>query len=304
MNKKILAVAAAAGAFAGMADTGLYMVVDIAGGKPENAFRCNVEYLSAAPEKGWTDEYKTNKIVLRRIEPGEFTMGSPEAEETRYSNETPRKVKLTKPFYIGIFEITRRQYELVAGKPARPQPAGGDTHPAELVSWEDAAAFCAKLRVGTGLAGFSLPTEAQWEYSCRARERGMPIYGGGAGAKGQLEGTAEDAKLNGIAKTFCNMGLAWKIEDAALSAAGSYAPNGWGLYDMHGNVWEWCRDWYGPYSAAGDIDPDGAVDGEFRVIRGGSAFSWACRSRSAWRGKGYPELRVRGGGFRLVCEAQ
>ena len=260
----------------------LYMVVDLSGGTSAESYP--VSYLADVPQGGWTDEYKTTKLVLRKIEPGTFTMGSPSGELGRQTSEDLHQVTLTKAFYIGVFETTQKQYELITG--SNPSQYKVDDYPVENVKYNDlrgsgpnwptnghgveANSFFGKLRVNTGrLYTFDLPTEAQWEYACRAEtttslNSGKNISNVTACSEmaevGQYSGN-RDGKPEGI--------------------VGRYLPNSWGLYDMHGNVWEWCLDWReGNLGTDSVTDPIGPTSGTYRVLRGGgwSVDAWQCRS--------------------------
>ena len=269
-----------------------YCIVDLSAGA--NAASYPVTYTSEQPAGGFnTDEYKTTKLVLRLIEPGSFKMGG------EYD------VTLTKPYYMGIFEMTQKQYELVMGD--NPSSHKGDNRPVESVSYNairgaiagdgcpvssvvDGDAFLGKLRAKTGVVSFDLPTEAQWEYACRAGTTSTYNNGGNNEA---------DLKLLGRYSGNQSDGRGGYSQHATV---GSYAPNDWGLYDMHGNVWEWCLDWYG--SLQGGNDPKGASSGSYRIIRGGGWFSDAGTCASSNRNGSYPSLddyAVRG--FRLSCSA-
>ncbi|MEI7901657.1 MAG: formylglycine-generating enzyme family protein, partial [bacterium] len=277
----------------------LYLVVDLAGG--EKAKSWPVSYLAGEPKGGWSDEYKTDKLLLRRIEPGTFDMGSPEDEPGRDSGETQHKVTLTKPFYIGVFEVTQRQWELVMGSTPSAFKANSDMCPVEQVSYLDirenpdnsddpavdwpvnstvnTKSFMGKLRARTGKA-FDLPTEAQWEYACRAGTTGA--YAGKGGLDNQ----------------------AWYQDNASgkTHPVGQKGANAWGLYDMHGNVWEWCLDWLGTYPGTVS-DPKGASPGSFRVDRGGSWDYYAGYCRTANRDGSNPDRRRSHVGFRAVVPA-
>ena len=264
----------------------LYMVVDLSGGP--NAASYPVSYLSGAPEGGWADEYKTTKLVLRLIEPGSFKMGG------------AYDVTLTKPYYMGVFEVTQKQYELIMGN--NPSQFKGDTRPVDQVSWNmirgnsnsyvwpniktvDSNSFVGLLRSKTGLS-LDLPTEAQWEYACRAGTTSDYNNGGG---------TEEDLKKLGRYRGNRNDGRGGYSEHTTV---GFYAPNAWGLYDMHGNVWEWCLDWQGHLSNG--IDPLGSVSGSQRVIRGGC---WNCGARDCTSSRQFscsPALGYPDDGIRLV----
>ena len=306
--------AAAASAPSGNASSdALYLVVDLASGPKARKYR--VAYLKNAPPKGWTKEHKTKKLVLRRIEPGSFIMGEDQKKESH-------RVTLTKPFYIGVFETTQKQWELVMG--ANPSDAKGETRPVEQVSWNmirgDSSvhdwpakktvavdSFVGRLRARTGLE-FDLPTEAQWEYACRA----------GTTSKYNNGGDTED-DLRKVGRYRANQTeRGFKESDADLAkhrpdraggfgarhtAVGSYLPNAWGLYDLHGNVWEWCRDWRGDPPTYG-TDPVGAASGSARVLRGGSWGANADRCASSFRCDNRPpSYEGNGRGFRLSCSA-
>ena len=275
----------------------LYCVVDLSAGA--NASSYPVTYMDAPPSGGFnTDAYKTTKLVLRRIEMGMFTMGSPTSESGRFSDETQHKVTLSKPYYIGLFEVTQKQYALVMG--SNPSEISGDKRPVEQVSWNtirgnsgtynwpgssavDANSFIGRIQKRTGLA-FDLPTEAQWEYACRAGTTTAYSYGESA-----------------------NGDYMWYSANSSRQAhdVGTKKANAWGLYDMHGNVWEWCLDWYSSnLGTAAVTDPKGASSGSNRVARGGSwyFFGWnenEAYCRSANRGDGDPATTDASVGFRL-----
>jgi formylglycine-generating enzyme required for sulfatase activity len=275
-----------------------YMVINLSGGT--NASRYPVTYLNGPPPGGWTDEYKTTKLVLRQIPAGTFTMGSPAGELGRVSSETQHQVTLTKGYYIGVFEVTQRQWELVMGN--RPSYFTNVFHyasrPVEQVSYEDirgssagagwpgtnavdAASFMGKLRAKTGLATFDLPTEAQAEYACRAGTTNALNSGK------NLTGTDSCPNVAEVGRYWFNgpdsYGYDQSVNTAGGSAkVGSYLPNAWGLYDMHGNVWEWCLDWAGTYPGTVN-DPKGAPSGSSRLLRGGGWGYYANECRSAFR---------------------
>ena len=252
----------------------LYCVVDLSAGA--NASSYPVTYLHEPPSGGFnTDAYKTTKLVLRKIPAGAFTMGSPSGESGRDSDESQHKVTLTKPFYIGLFEVTQKQWQLVTG--SNPSSFSGDKRPVERVSWNtirgntnwpassavSASSYMGRLRARTGLE-FDLPTEAQWEYACRAGT--TTAYSYGASANGDYM---------------------WYDSNSSRQThdVGTKKPNPWGLYDMHGNVWEWCLDWYtSNLGTAAVTDPKGASSGSGRVLRGGGWSSSAAYCRSAYRG--------------------
>ncbi len=228
-----------------------------------------------------------NRVTLKlvRIPAGKFTMGSPEAEKDRLSNEGPQhEVAISKAFYMGVYAVTQEQYEQIMGE--NPSYFKGAKNPVETVSWDDAVEFCKKLSKKTGKT-VTLPSEAQWEYACRAGSKTRFSYGDN-----------DD-----------NMGdYAWysKNSDNTTHPVGQKKPNQWGLYDMHGNVWQWCSDWYADdYSNANEKDPTGPASGESRVQRGSSWHytPWGCRSafRSRIIPGGRDDLDI--GGFRVVVAA-
>jgi len=214
-------------------------------------------------------------------------MGSPATEEGRSNDEGPqREVTLRKPLYIGICEVTQAQYEAVTGK--NPSSFKGNTLPVEQVSWEDAVAFCKALSRKTGKA-VRLPTEAEWEYACRAGTT-TPFHTGATIS-------TDEANYDGDYTTY---GRGHKgVDRQKTLPVGSFAPNAFGLYDMHGNVWEWCDDWYGSYASAKVVDPPGPTSGAGRVLRGGSWYDDPLVCRSAYRLRD-PGIRASGVGFRVA----
>ncbi|MBQ7188204.1 MAG: formylglycine-generating enzyme family protein [Kiritimatiellae bacterium] len=209
---------------------------------------------------------------------GTFTMGSPESEDGRDGDETQHQVTLTRGFWLGETPVTQKQWKSVMGD--NPSVFKGANLPVEEVSWNDCQEFIQKVNAALN-CGARLPTEAEWEYACRAGTSGA--YGG----TGELD----------------EMGWYDKNSGDKTHPVGQKKPNAWGLYDMHGNVWEWCSDWYGDYPSGSVTDPTGPSSGSSRVLRGGS---WGCNARdcrSASRGRDYPGFRDYYGGFRLLCSA-
>jgi len=245
--------------------------------------------LVACASRSLAAEEITNSIGMKLllIPAGEFRMGSLEAEDGREDDEGPaHRVRIARPFAIGATEVTQAQYEKVAGK--NPSRFQGEDRPVERVTWDDAVAFCAKLteierKAGKLAAGevYRLPTEAEWEYACRAGTSG-PFGSGG------------DARALGRHAWFAGS------SDDETHPAGRKEPNAWGLRDMHGNVSEWCADWYGEYSEAAVADPKGPADGEERVIRGGAWTDEASACRSAYRSMNAPGESFANVGFRVV----
>ena len=291
---------------------GLYLVVDLSGGT--NAVSYPVSYLGAVPNGGWTNEHKTTKLVLRRIAPGSYTMGCSVSEKGYTGGEaTQHKVTIEKPFYIGVFEVTQKQYELVTG--LKPSSYGGDMHPVEHISWNeirgesaefnwpasnkvDEATFIGMIRAKTGIDSFDLPTEARWEYACRAGTTNA--LNNGKELTNSCSG--RDPQLDEVGQYYYNRAN----KKGGHANVGSFRPNAWGLYDMHGNVWEWCLDWYqgrGSFSTKEAKDPIGPRWGSGRVQRGGSWSGSAPDCRSASRNSYSPASRHNNYGFRLTCSA-
>jgi formylglycine-generating enzyme required for sulfatase activity len=243
------------------------------------------------------------KLVL--IPKGTFQMGSPPRENGSDHNERQHEVTLTRDYYLGAFEVTQSQYEKVLGKNpsyfqgdqvAERHPQTGrvikevdsSNHPVEQVSWEDAVEFCKKLsdlpqEKATGRV-YRLPTEAEWEYACRAGSKSAYSFG-----------NEQDSLA----------AYAWFSEngDRKTHPVGQKKPNAWGLYDMHGNVWEWCSDWYGEYPKGAVSDPVGPREGSYRVFRGGSWLYVAAFCRSAYRYRFDPSYRSLGYGFRVALSS-
>ena len=262
------------------------------------------------------DDCRTTELWLRRIPAGSFTMGSPDSESGRDTDENQHKVTLTKAFFIGVFECTQRQWELVMGN--RPSHFSNADHymtrPVERVSYNDirgsssnggagwpecghavdSTSFLGKLRAMTGLE-FDLPTEAEWEYSCRAGTATPLNSGKGVTAPDECPNMAK------VGRYLFNGGTeSGKTAAGATAKVGSYLPNAWGLYDMHGNVWEWCLDWYEEYPTASVEDPKGASSGQYRLMRGGSWSNEAQYCRSATRISDRQSTRGDGSGFRVA----
>ncbi len=207
--------------------------------------------------------------------PGEFLMGSPEDEADSLDDETQHRVTLTRGFWMAKTETTQGQWERVMGE--NPSAFEGEDPPVENVSWDAVQGWLEKMNETTPLPSgwkWALPTEAQWEYACRA------------GTESAFAGYLDE--------------MAWYDENSGSTTnpVGTKKANAWGLHDMHGNVWEWCSDWYGDYSSGSSSDPTGATTGVFRVLRGGSWYCVAQDCRSALRSRSSPGFRGRGLGFR------
>lgn len=208
------------------------------------------------------------------ISAGEFMMGS-----NKNKNEQPiHKVIISRGFEMGKYPVTQGEWEAVMG--SNPSRFKGINLPVETVSWSDTQKFINKLNDLNGEYTYRLPTEAEWEYACRA------------GTTGDYAGELD------------KMGWYDKNSESKTHVVGQKSPNAWGLYDMHGNVWEWCSDWYGNYASGSVTDPSGVSSGSNRVYRGGSWFLTAVGCRSAYRSYNTPDSRYDGVGFRLVRTAR
>jgi formylglycine-generating enzyme required for sulfatase activity len=225
------------------------------------------------------------------IEPGTFTMGSPDSEPGRYSAEGPQhEVTISQGFYLGKFEITQGQWEAVMGA----TPWSGQSyvqlnpnHPAVYISWDDMQEFIQRLNEAAGEELYRLPTEAEWEYAVRAGTTTRWSFGD------------DEGQLGDYAWYYDN---AWNAGLQYAQPVGTKLPNPWGLYDMHGNVWEWCQDWWGEkyYRSSPSIDPLGPATGSLRVLRGGHFGRDAQVVRSADRRRFSPDRRLNSLGARLL----
>jgi formylglycine-generating enzyme required for sulfatase activity len=247
-------------------------------------------------------------MKLVRIPAGKFVMGSPANEPERDPEEVQHEVEITKPFYMGAHEVTQGQFQRIMAK-SNPHfnanRGGGPDHPMELVKWREAVTFCERLsdRPEEQKAGrtYRLPTEAEWEYACRAGTTTAFHFGDPL--------SSMQANFNG---NYSFGGAAKGPYHQKTMKAGSYPPNAWGLYDMHGNVGEWCADYYDPgyYKQSPKQDPTGPAKGvvstdfppeHFRVVRGGCWIDEARGCRAAYRFRLQPIEPYRWVGFRVVC---
>ncbi len=245
--------------------------------KTEDAERLAKEKVDAARPAGETYVVALGdgvKLEMVWCPAGSFIMGSPESEDGRNRDETQHRVTLTKGVWMGKTEVTQRQWLAVIG--TTPSTFKGADLPVESVSWEDCQDFFKKLNEKLADGRYRLPTEAEWEYACRA------------GTTGPYAGELYDLGY------FYGFGGNW------THVVGQKRANAWGLYDMHGNVSEWCEDWYGNYTVENEIDPKGSVSGSSRVIRGGCWLSGMDCCRSADRYGYAPEDVKNGIGFRVA----
>jgi len=262
--------------------------------------KCVLHPSRKAPDPS-NDVCCTTELWFRRIPAGRFLMGSPATEIGRYGNEPLHAVFISKDFLLGVFPVTQRQWELVMGQNPSYFQKAGPTAPVEQVSFQqicgysrmwpkndriDEDSFLGRLRARTGDTSLDLPTEAQWEYACRAGTTTALCNG-----KNLTQDTV-CGNLDGIAWYKANSG-------GATHPVGRKAPNAWGLYDMLGNVWEWCRDWHGGVLQDNAVDPEGNPAGFSRVQRGGT---WACRAGECRAARRYDDdeaRRYRNLGLRL-----
>ena len=312
LNSSSFAVSVSA--IAGIAS---YLVVDLSGGP--NAASYPYRYSAAEPDLA-DDTCRTTELWLRQIPAGTFTMGSPANEVGRYSYDMAQhQVTITQMFYIGVFECTQKQWELVMG--SNPSYYKGDCRPVEQVFYNmirgtgaqagagwptyghavDGTSFLGKLQSKTGLT-FDLPTEAQWEYACRLRADGT-CWTTALNSGKNLTSTSSCPNMAEVGRYYYNQNDG-KGGYSQHTKVGSYRPSEMGLYDMHGNVWEWCLDWWGANlnSTAAETDPVGPAAGSRRLLRGGYWSNSAGGCCSAGRSSYYPSYGNNDGrGFRVAC---
>jgi formylglycine-generating enzyme required for sulfatase activity len=269
------------------------------------AWQGDADTLAQAPAKERANSLGM-KFVL--IPAGRFVMGSPEDEVDRGTDEAQHEVAISRPFYFGVTEVTQAQYEKVTGSnpsffskagAGRERVEGLNTpnHPVESVSWNDTAAFCQKLGELAAEKGntYRLPTEAEWEYACRAGTRTATHFGDSI--------DSNQANFNGLSPyRTAEGGPFWR----RTTLVADYQPNAFGLYDMHGGVQEWCADWYSAdyYAKSPKADPTGPNKGRERVLRGGAWVHSGKACRSAARNKQAPDAAVYSFGFRVVLGAK
>ncbi len=250
------------------------------------------------------------KMEFVRIPKGTFKMGSPAGEKGRQEEEFQHEVEISKDFYLGKFPVTQEQYEVIMGKnPSGNSAAGGDkdevkgmdtrNFPVEQVTWDDAKAFCDKLTQHDPQGRkCALPTEAEWEYACRGGKTTVFCWGD------ECNGTQANCDGRNPYGTQANGPFLGRP-----TIVGSYERDHlhpWGLCDMHGNVWQWCADWYGKdyYKESRRVDPLGPSTGEGHVVRGGSYYDRPVNCRCARRSWGFAAHRVANCGFRVVLRLE
>jgi len=306
------------------AEGGHYLVIDLSGGT--NATSYPFYYTTQAPNPS-NDLCKTDELWLRWIQAGSFIMGTPTNELGRtevYGIDTDadqKSVVLSQPYYVGVFQITQRQwynvmgmwpsyytnelyrdmrpveqvtYDMIRGSAAN----GGGGWPTDSSVYLDS--FVGRLRQKTGLTSLDLPTEAQWEYACRAGTT-TALYSGV-----NLTNVTTDANVALLARYRCSQGSRNSGFEAGTFKVGAYLPNTWGLYDMYGNVMDWCLDWYKESIIPGGTDPGGNPSGTDRVRRGGMLDSPSAYCRSGFRWKKGPSDTgsTYGCGFRIAKQPE
>lgn len=276
---------------------GVYMVIDLSGGSSATSYP--ISYLDSAPSGGWGDVYRTSKMVLRKVSTASFYMGSTTSELGRGTDEYRHQVTLSQPYYIGIFEVTQKQYQNIMG--SNPSGQKGDMRPVEKVSYNlirgsslgakwpssrevDLSSVMGKMRARTGIM-FDLPSEAQWECASRAGKT-TALYSGK-----NLSDATKCPNVAALARyKFNHAGVSGGVADGKggyntyHTKVGCYTANAWQIYDMYGNVYEWCGDWYKENLGTSAVtNPKGPTSGSARVVRGGGWYSPAWKCRSAWR---------------------
>ncbi|MCB1949914.1 MAG: formylglycine-generating enzyme family protein [Nitrosomonas sp.] len=231
--------------------------------------------------------YKGVRQAFRWCEPGVFLMGSPTDEPERDDDELQHEVTLSKGFWIADTPVTQALWQVVMGE--NPSKFKGEERPVENISWDDAQAFIAKMNGMKAELKLCLPTEAQWEYACRS-DTTTPFFWGD-----QIDSTL----VNFDGTEPYNNGRESEYRKQTVDVK-ELPCNDWGLYQTHGNVWEWCQDWYGEYPSGPVTDPQDPDNGEYRVLRGGSWFDFGRYCRSAFRDHYAPSARGDSSGFRLA----
>ena len=242
--------------------------------------------LLAAPPPDLLDNpaYKTSEIVLRRIPLRHVHHGVATRRESARPglDESPHQVTITREFHMGVFEVTQEQWELVMGANPSFFKGAGSGLPVESVNWHECQEFIDKLNARSATLVFAFPTEAEWEYACRA---------------GSEDPYAGSGRID-------EMGWHSQNSDGHPHPVGLKTPNAWGLYDTHGNVLEWCSDWYGKYPDGDAIDPTGPPEGEYRIERGGSWSTDPQFCRSADRNMHIPADSSHHLGLRLLARSR
>jgi formylglycine-generating enzyme required for sulfatase activity len=225
-------------------------------------------------------------MKLKRIKSGSFPMGNP-VKEAKAAAYPEHRVRIRNDFYIGVTEVTQDQwFEVMGTRPwrARQFVEEDRNFPATWISWNDAVSFCKRLSKKEGVT-YRLPTEAEWEYACRGGTTTMYSFGDDESALRDYAWFADNAYF---------------VNEKYAHSVATKKPNSWGLYDMHGNVYEWCQDRFGEYENSPTVDPSGPQAGSFRIFRGGHWNSTARQCQSSYRSRSLPTYRVTNLGFRVV----
>ena len=257
--------------------------VTVAEGKTATVNATLTKQVAQTPNTPSSSSANFGDIEMVFVKGGTFTMGATsEQRRDAESDEKPTHSVTISDYYIGKYEVTQAQWRAVMGN--NPSNFKGDNLPVECVSWNDVQVFIQRLNEKTGKR-FRLPTEAEWEYAAR----------GGSQSKGY--------KYSG-SNTLDDVAWHYGNSSSKTHPVGQKQPNKLGIYDMSGNVWEWCQDWYGVYSSSSQTNPTGPSSGSYRVLRGGSRFDGAWYCRVSFRRSYDPRTRYDNGGFRLVCSPE
>jgi formylglycine-generating enzyme required for sulfatase activity len=285
--------------------------IQVAGGEDKHLnihlVKVKAPSISDPKEKAFTNSLNMKFVYIK---PGTFMMGSPPHELGRDEDEAQHQVTLTQGFYLAITEVTQGQWQKVMGSNPSHFKHCGDNCLVESVSWDDCQAFIQRLNQREKTDKYRLPTEAEWEYACRAGTI-TDIYTGPMKALGGNNAPALD-KVGWYGGNSCAVYegafdcSTWSERQYECPRCGTHPvaakkPNAWGLYDMLGNVWEWCQDWYKESLAGPVTDPTGPSSGDFRVCRGGSWDSFALGCRAATRFNEEPDYKDHLMGLRLAA---
>jgi formylglycine-generating enzyme required for sulfatase activity len=252
--------------------------------------------LFPSPTRAAEQTYRNSLgMTFAFVPAGTFLMGSPPGEDHHEKSEVLHEVTISKPFFMQTTEVTLQQWRAVMGKRFLfGRRKGKDDSPVVKVSWHDCIRFIKKLNAKNEGA-YRLPTEAEWEYACKARSSGAYGWGGSIDCSLAMYGNNR-----GKSRQCVDYVKSRGLEADGPAPVASYEPNAWGLYDLHGNVWEWCQDWHSDLTSEPAMDPRGPDSGANKVRRGGSWFGPGHRCRCANRAYGHPASRFATTGFRLV----